>query len=83
MALVAHRETLLGDFKGTDESPASDLCMKHRKHELAPWEGGYRLDAVGDRHTPLVQTPYVSCAAPHGGELVCPIELSISTGVTG
>jgi len=28
LAWVAHTETLLGDFNGTDECPASDLCME-------------------------------------------------------
>ena len=83
MALVAHSETLLRDFNGTDECPAPDLCIKSRKYKLGTWGGGggggYRLDAVGDRDNPLVQNPHASCTVPHGGKLVGPIELSIWT----
>jgi len=32
MALVAHSETLLRDFNGTDECPAPHLCMEPRKY---------------------------------------------------
>ena len=83
MALVAHSETLLGDFNGTDECPAPDLCMEPRKYKLGTWGGGseYRLDVVGGRDNPLVQNPHASCTVPHDGNLVCPIELSIWTGL--
>jgi len=82
MALVAHSETLLTDFNGTDECPAPDLCLEPRKYKLGTWGGGggYRLDAVGGRNNPLVQNPHASCTVPHDGKLVGPIELSIWTG---
>jgi len=84
MALVAHSETLLRDFNGTDECPAPDLCMEPRKYKLGTWggESGYRLDIVGGKDNPLVQNPHASCTVPHDGKLVGPIELSIWTGFT-
>ena len=83
MALVAHSETLLRDFSGTDECPAPDLCMEPRKYKLGTWGGGggYRLDVVMSRDNPLIQTPHASCTVPHSGKLVGPIELSIWTGL--
>jgi len=83
MALVAHSETLLRDFRGADECPAPDLCMEPRKYKLGTWGGGggYRLDVVMGRDNALVQTPHASCTVPHSGKLVGPIELSIWTGL--
>ena len=83
MALVAHSETLLRDFNGADECPAPNLCIEPRKYKLDTWEGdsGYRLDTVDGRDNPLVQNPHASCAVPHDGKLVGPIELSIWTGI--
>ena len=83
MALVAHSETLLRHFNGTDECPDPHLCMELRKYKLGTWGtgGGYRLDAVGSRYNPLVQNPHTSCTVPHDGKLVVPIELSIWTGL--
>ena len=83
MALVAHSETLLKDFSGADECPAPDKCIEPRKYKLGTWRdgGGYRLDVVMGRDNPLIQTPHASCAVPHNGKLVGPIELSIWTGL--
>ena len=83
MALVAHSETLLRDFNGTDECPAPDLCIEPRRYKLGTWGGGggYRLDVVMGRDNPLVQAPHASCTVLHGGKLVGPIELSIWTGL--
>ena len=83
MALVAHSETLLGDFNGTDECPAPNLCMEPRKYKLGTWGGGggYRLDAIGGGDNPLVRNPHASCTIPHGGKLVGPIELNVWTGL--
>jgi len=83
MALVAHSETLLRDFNGTDECPAPDLCIEPRKYKLGTWGGGggYRLDVVGGSDNPLVQNPHASCTVPHDGKLVGPIELSVWTGL--
>jgi hypothetical protein len=46
MALVAHSETLLRDFNGTDECPAPHLCMEPRKYKLGTW-GGERWIPTG------------------------------------
>ena len=83
MALVAHSETLLRDFNGTDECSAPDLGMEPKKYKLGTWGGGvgYRLDVVGGRDNPLVQTPHASCTVPHRGKLVGPVELSIWMGL--
>ena len=83
MALVAHSETLLRDFNGTDECPDPHLCMEPRKYKLGTWGTGgeYRLDTIGSRDNPLVQNPHASCTVPHDGKLVVPIELSIWTGL--
>ena len=83
MALVAHSEALLRDFNSTDQCSAPDLGMKPRKYKLGIWGGGggYRLDVAGGSDDPLVQDPHASCTLPHGGKLVGPIELSISTGL--
>ena len=83
MALVAHSETLLRDFNGTDECPAPHLSMEPRKYKLGTWGGGggYRLDAIGSRDNLLVQNSHASCTAPHDGKLVGPVELSVWTGL--
>jgi len=83
MALVAHSETLLRDFNGTDECSAPDLGMEPRKYTLGTWGGGggYRLDVVGARDNPLVQNPHSSCTIPHSGKFVGPVELSIWMGL--
>ena len=83
MALVAQSEVLLRDFDGADECPAPHLCMEPRKYKLGTWGGeiGYRLDIVGGKDNPLVQTPHASCTVPHDGKLVSPIELSMWTGL--
>ena len=83
MALVAHSETLLRDFNGTDECPAPEICIEPRRYKLGTWGGGggYRLDVVGGRDNPLVQNPHASCTVLHGGKLVGPIELNIWTGL--
>ena len=83
MALVAHSETLLRDFKGADECPAPHLCMEPRKYKLGTWGGGggYRLDVVGGSDNPPVQNPHASCTVPHSGRSVGPIELSIWMGL--
>ena len=83
MALVAHSETLLRDFNGTDECPALDLCMEPRRYKLGTRGGGgeYRLDVVEGRDNPLGQTPHASCTVPHRGKLVGPVELSIWMGL--
>ncbi|RPB03871.1 hypothetical protein L873DRAFT_1786829 [Choiromyces venosus 120613-1] len=84
MALVAHSETLLRDFDGSDECPAPHLCMEPRKYKLGIWGGeyGYRLDVMGGRDNPPVQNPHASCAVTHDGKLVGPIELSLWTGLS-
>jgi len=83
MALIAHREILLRDFNSTDEFPAPNLCMEPRKYQLGTWGGGgeYRLDVLGGRDNPLVQSPHASCTVPHGGKSVGPVELSIWMGL--
>ena len=83
MALVAHSETLLRDFNGTDECPAPHLCMEPRTYKLGTWESEdqYRLDVLGSRNDPLVQNQHASCSVPHNGKLVGPVELSIWTGM--
>ncbi|PUU81906.1 hypothetical protein B9Z19DRAFT_1190850 [Tuber borchii] len=83
MALVAHSETLLRDFNGTDECSAPDLCMEPRIYKLGTWGGGgeYRLDVVGGRDNALVQNPHASCTVPHSGKLVGPVELSVWMGL--
>jgi len=83
MALVAQSQTLLTDFNGSEECPAPHSCMESSKYKLGTWggEGGYRLNAVGGRHNPLVQNPHASCTVPHDGKLVGPTELSIWTGI--
>ena len=83
MALVAHSETLLRDFNGTDECPAPHLCMRPRKYKLGTWGGGgeYRLDAVGGRDNSLVQNPHASCTVPHNGKSVGPVALRNWTGL--
>ena len=83
MALVAHSETILRDFSGTDECPAPHLSMEPKKYKLGIWGGGggYRLDAIGSRDNPLVQNPHASCTVPHGDKLVGPVELSIWMGL--
>ena len=83
MALVAHSETLLRDFNGTDECPAPHLCKEPRKYKLGTWGGGggYRLDVVGGGDNPLIQNPHASCTVPHDGKLVGPVALRIWAGL--
>ena len=85
MALVAHSETLLRDFEGTDECSAPNLCMKPRKYKLRTWGsgggGGYRLDIVDGKDNPLAQNPHALCTLTHGGKLVGPVELGIWMGL--
>ena len=83
MALIAHSERLLRDFNGTDECPAPHLCMEPRNYKLGVWGdgGGYQLDVVGGRDSPLVQSPHASCTVPHDGKLVGPVALRTWTGI--
>ena len=83
MALVAHSETLLRDFNGTDECPAPHLCMEPKKYKLGTWggDGEYRLDVERGRDYPLVQNQHASCSIPHNSKLVGPGLLSIWTGI--